>query len=94
MIRAYAIFAACIIICIVLAGCASDKPGEIKLQTVNVPIPVHCTPTIETTVVYPDTDDALRTAANIFERTKLLVAGRDIRTARILKLEAALRGCE
>jgi hypothetical protein len=94
MIRAYAIFAACVIACIVLAGCASDKPGEIKLQTVNVPVPVHCTPKIETIVIYPDSTDALRTAANIFERTKLLLAGRDIRTARIQELEAALKGCE
>lgn len=94
MIRALPIIAAMVCLSILLFGCGSTPPERVVTQTVNVPVPVHCKPDIETTVVYPDTDDALRSAVNIFERTKLLVAGRDIRTARILKLETALKGCE
>ena len=94
MIRALPLIAAVICLSIILFGCGAAPPERVVPQTANVPVPVHCKTTVETKVVYPDTDDALRTAANIFDRTKLLVAGRDIRTARILELETALKGCE
>jgi hypothetical protein len=93
MIRSYAILGMCILACIILAGCAHDA-GKIELQTVNVPVPVHCKPNIKPSETFPDTDQALKSAPDIFERVKLLLAGRDLRTARVNELEVALQACE
>lgn len=93
MIRALPIIAAIILISVAFCGCATT-PGPIQTQTVNVPVPVHCKPNLSPTPTFPDTSDALKAATDIFEQTKLLLAGRDLRSARIVELEAAVRGCE
>mgnify|MGYP000005731411 CR=1 FL=1 len=42
---------------------------------------------------YPDGDEALRTAPDLFAQVRLLVAGRLLRIARAEALEAAIRAC-
>jgi hypothetical protein len=85
---------AIVFLALLLAGCATDQPGKIEIRTVNVPVPIHCKPNLSKEPDYPDTDQALRNAPNIFERVKLLLAGRKIRTARTNELETAITGCE
>ena len=82
MKRTYTVLTPCLLASVMLAGCAHD-PGKIELQTVNVPVPVHCKPNIKPSETFPDTDQALKSAPDIFERVKLLLAGRDLRTARV-----------
>jgi hypothetical protein len=80
-----------------LAGCAHDPTTlepVVKTETVKVPVPVHCKPDIGPEPVYPDTPEALKAAPNLYERVKLLLAGRVQRTQRLIELRAALTACE
>lgn len=80
-----------------LAGCATtDTPDpEPIIRTVEVQVPVDdpacaraAVAELGTGPTYPDTDAALRAAADLFARVQLLLAGRELRKAR----EAALLG--
>jgi hypothetical protein len=75
-------------------GAARPEP-EPRIVTVEVPVPVpvKCTPDVGPDPVYPDTDEAIAAAPNLFERVKLVVAGRLMRIARERELSAALREC-
>lgn len=82
---------------LLLVSCAS-KPAPrpepvVQIVEVAVPIPVACTPDIGPEPTYIDTDAALIAAADLFERVKLLLAGRDQRIARDEVKTAALEGC-
>ena len=57
-------------------------------------MPVACTPAIGAAPAYPDTDAALKAAPDVFQRVRLLVAGRLERIAREAQLTAALGACE
>lgn len=84
--------------CLLLAGCgatAALPPPEPRIVTVEIPVPtpVQCRPNIGPEPVYPDTDAAIAAAPDLFERVKLIVAGRLMRIAREVELNAALREC-
>lgn len=83
------------IMALTLAGCAGGPPLDPKIvtQVVDHPVPVRCAPNIGPEPAYPDTDDALRSAPDLFTRVKLLVAGRGMRIARDVQKSAALAGC-
>jgi hypothetical protein len=78
-----------------LAGCASAPPAPAPLQvrTVEAPIPVRCRPDLGPEPDYPDTDQALRAAPDLFARVRLLLAGRLLRIARDQQKSAALAAC-
>ncbi|CAN5127916.1 hypothetical protein BH10PSE4_BH10PSE4_04950 [soil metagenome] len=77
-----------------LAGCsATSREPPIKIQIVKVPVPVACAPDLGPEPSYPDTPEALQAAPNIFERVKLLLAGRIERQQRLAVLGAALKAC-
>lgn len=80
-----------------LVGCATTDGPEpeprVVIQRVEVPVPVPCDPAIGPEPDYPDTDAALRAAPNIFERAKLLAAGRLMRIARDVEKSVALAKC-
>ena len=82
---------------LLLASCASKPTPRpepvVQLVEVAVPIAVACTPDIGPEPVYIDTDAALKAAADLFERVKLLLAGRDQRIARDEVKTTALEGC-
>lgn len=82
---------------LLLAGCETAPPPvpEPRIVTVEIPVPtpVQCRPNIGPEPDYPDTDAALAAAPNLFERVKLIVAGRLMRIARERELNAALREC-
>lgn len=75
----------------ILFGCA-DVPVP-KEVDVPVPTPVYCTPNLGPEPAYPDTDEALKAAPNIFEAAKLLVEGRLMRIQRDTEKSAALKAC-
>lgn len=73
---------------LMLIGCASMPPR------VDVPLPVGCAPMVEPAKPYADTPEALRSAAGIQARTRLLLAGRKQRDTRIGELTGALEACK
>jgi len=85
-----------------LAGCATTQapPPEPIVRMVEVKVPVDdpacpraAVAELGTAPAYPDTDGALRMAADLFERVKLLLAGRELREAREAALIGALAEC-
>lgn len=81
-----------------LAGCAHTPEPEIR--TVEVKVPVDDPACAREAVArlgeapaYPDTPEALRAAPNLFERVKLILAGRELRIAREAALKDALEVC-
>ncbi len=91
----------CLLALALLAACAhTPRPAPepvIVTKEVKVPVAVplpKCSATLPAEPVYADTPEALNAAPNIFERVKLLLAGRLQRIQRELELEAALGTCE
>lgn len=87
-------------LCLTVAACASGPalpPPEPIIRTVEIKVPVQVPcPALEklgAEPIYPDTDAALKAAANLFERVKLLMAGRVLRMARGAAVAAALASC-
>ena len=78
-----------------LTACATTPPApQVVTKTVQVAVPVACKPAIGPEPAYPDTDAALKAASDVYQRVKLLVAGRLERIAREAALNAALGACE
>lgn len=79
-----------------LAACAGGPPPEPKVvtQEVKVAVPVKCSPKIPPPQAYPDTDQAIADATDIFSLAKLYRAGRALRIPVEAQLRAALKGCE
>lgn len=76
-----------------LAACATTPPRiETRVVEVKVPVPVPCAVDVPPPV-YSDTDEALRAAPDIFERVKLLLAGRLERDAHDQTEIAARAAC-
>ena len=85
---------ACVLAAGLLAGCNTPRgEASVKIQIVKVPVPVACAPDLGPEPTYPDTPEALEAAGNIFERVKLLLAGRIERQQRLAVLNAALKAC-
>lgn len=79
--------------CLLLAGCASAAPEPVvRTVEIRVPVPVPCVIDLPDPV-YSDTAEALRNAPDIFERVKLLLAGRVERQAQDDAERAARRAC-
>ena len=85
--------AACLASQILVCACATPRPPTVRTVEVQVPVAVPCDPGVPAAPAYPDTDEALKTAPDLFERVKLLLAGRELRKAREAELEAGIRGC-
>lgn len=86
---------------ILLAGCTTTQhipEPIIKIQEVKVPVddPAcarEAVARLGDAPAYPDTPEALRAAPNLFERVKLLLAGRELRIAREAAVADALKAC-
>lgn len=81
-----------------LAGCAHTPEAEIRTVEVKVPVddPAcarEAVARLGAAPAYPDTPEAIRAALNLFERVKLLLAGRELRIAREAALKDALEAC-
>lgn len=88
--------------CLALAACAHGPtvPPEPVIRTVEVRVPVDDPACAREAVAelggspaYPDTDVALAAAPNLYERVKLLLAGKVLRIAREAQLTGALTAC-
>lgn len=82
---------AVILAALVLAGCASAPHG--LPQPVSMPVSQPCRPVLSPEPDYEDSDAKLEAAPNLFERVKLLLAGRLQRIAREAELSAAVEAC-
>lgn len=83
---------------LLLAGCQSGPQltePRIEIQRVEVPVPVPCGASEAAGPVpaMPDTEAAIRAAPNLFERVKLLMAGRELRNTWIAGATDAMRAC-
>ena len=80
-----------------LAGCATTCPPPPPPVRIEVPIPTPCVPASASALAderaYPDAPDALRAAADLADRVRLILAGREQRDADLERARAALRGC-
>jgi hypothetical protein len=73
-----------------LAGCATPP----VTTTVEVPVASSCIPKdLGPPPVYPDTNEAIHKAQNLYDRTRLLLAGRDLRNVRLGELEPVIQAC-
>ena len=86
---------AVILLALALAGCATHRPEPVIVtRTVEVPVIVRCIPPeLRPEPDYPDTDDALRNAADAAERYARMAAGRLLRMARQRETEAVINAC-
>ena len=76
-----------------LTACASAPPRvEVRTVTVQVPVAVPCVTEVPAPV-YSDTDEALLAAPDLFERVKMLLAGRVERAAHDNVETAARAAC-
>lgn len=87
-----------VILCLVLAGtmaaCNTVTPEpKIVTHEVKVPVAVKCSADPGPRPTFADTPEAIRAAKDVFERVKLILAGREQRDAWIGKVEAANGGC-
>lgn len=83
-----------------LSACAGGERPEPIIRTVEVQVPVDdpacaraAVAQLGETPAYPDAPAALQAAADLFERVKLLLAGRELRDAREAALTDALKAC-
>jgi hypothetical protein len=80
-------------------GCATTRsePSEprIVVQEVKVPTPVPCPALAQLgpEPIYVDSDEAVRAAANVAERAKLVALGRAQRIKRLAEYAAARLAC-
>ncbi len=85
---------------LLLTACATTPPEPV-VRTVEVRIPFDDPACAREAlarmnaeqVVYPDTDEALRNAPNVFAGVQLLSAGRLLRIAREAAWRAAVEAC-
>lgn len=81
--------------CSLLAACATAPAPQPKVitQRALVPIAIRCAADPGPDPAFADTPEALRGAADLYARVRLLLAGRDQRDARLAELNAAVAGC-
>ena len=88
---------ALILSALLLASCgttATTAPDPVvQVVEVRVPVAVPCDPDIGPDPAYLDSDAALAAAGDLFDRVKLLLAGRGQRIGRDAVKTAALDGC-
>lgn len=80
----------------ILSGCDTVQGPPLPPIVTEIPVPVSCIKDSAALAppAFPDSDAALKAAATTFDRIKLMVAGRILRIAYELKLEAALSACK
>jgi hypothetical protein len=76
-----------------VAACQTTAEPRIEVREVRVPVAVKCATDPGPRPEYPDTDAALAAVRDVFEASKLVMAGRALRIGREAELEAAVSGC-
>lgn len=82
---------------LILTGCAGTPPPEpvIITKEVQVAVPVQCKALeqLGPEPAYPDTDEAIKAAPSLFERTKLILKGRIMRIQRLAEYQVVKVTC-
>lgn len=77
-----------------LVSCGTTAhESRITLHEVKVPVPVPCPLRAGPATVYPDSDEALRMAPDLFARVQLLLAGRRLRNEDLKASTQMLKAC-
>ncbi len=76
-----------------VAACQTTAEPRIEVREVRVPVAVKCATDPGPRPEYPDTDAALAAVRDVFEASKLVMAGRALRIGREAELEASVAGC-
>ena len=77
-----------------LAACATAPEPVIRTVEIKVPVRQSCVPqNLGSAPTYIDTDDALRAARDPAERYRLVIAGRQQRSARLGEVEPVIQTC-
>lgn len=79
--------------CLALAMCQTVPEPQIITKEVRVPVAVSCVTQSPAKPNYPDTNEALAAAPDIFEAVKLLLAGRELSRPYEAEMEAVIGGC-
>lgn len=84
---------------VALTGCKTLEDGpEPAVRTVEVtilqPVPCPALAALGAEPAYPDTDEAIRAAANMAERAFLVMTGRKMRIQRLVEFHAAAAACD
>lgn len=86
-----------LIVLIFVSACASGSPPEPQIRTVEVSVPVQvpceALKALGAEPDYPDTEEALLSAPNLFERVRLMAQGRLLKNARLAQYAAARASC-
>ncbi len=77
-----------IVAALAVSACASQREVLVPVATACVPSDLPLSPQ------YPDTDDALLSAADSAERYRLVLLGREERIARLGLLETVIHACQ
>ena len=85
-------FWACLV-AVSCAACAHQGVPPVVVKSASIPVVVRCPAGVSPAPAYPDTEQALAGAADVFAGVQLLLAGRLLRIAREAELEAAVRAC-
>lgn len=80
------------VLALVLAGCAGQNEA-LKVQVVDIPVPVDCVPILPPKPDFADTADKITAAPNVYERGRLMAIGRLQHYAWESVMEAALSAC-
>lgn len=83
---------AALALALALTGCATT-PDRIVVQEVKVPVAVPCVAKLPDAPIYPDADEALQNAPDLFSLAALYRAGRGVRIAREAGLVEVLKSC-
>lgn len=79
---------------LLLAGCGHQREPIVKTVYVDRPVALECVPaSLDDAPSYPDSNAALKQAADAAERYALIAAGRLLRDARLAELEPVIMNC-
>ena len=83
------------LLCLMIAGCTQTPEPVVRVQTVNVPVPVRCNARTQLGPrrQFSDSAEAIRNAGSVGRRGQLLLIGREERDARIEVLENVIDIC-
>jgi hypothetical protein len=79
---------------LLLTACATlPSPSQVITQEVKVPIAVLCVSSLPSHDPYPDSQAAVKAANTLFDKVKLILAGRSLRDAFEAEQGAVLQAC-
>ena len=83
------------VLCLVgAAACTTSPEPRVEVQRVLVPVPTFCEVEIPQQPQYQDTRESLKQAQDLYNKSQLILSGREQRDGYIEELEGALNSCQ